>query len=272
MLSVSHLYVYPIKSLGGILLDQVQLTDRGLKHDRRLVLIDEDNRFISQREIARMALLQTALCGSKLIVFEKGNSGDAIEVDLKPAEGDVVKVILFKDESEGIVLDETVNSWFSKKLDVNCRLVYMPDRVRRAVDPVYAHNDEITAFSDGFPLLLIGQASLNDLNNRLNQWLPMNRFRPNIVFTGGAAFEEDTMKEFEISKIRFAAVKPCARCVVTTIDQETGARGKEPLKTLNQYRQLNNKIYFGQNILYKGDGVLRIGDELKVIQRQPYLL
>lgn len=272
MLSISHLYVYPIKSLGGILLDQVKLSDRGLEHDRRFVLIDDNSRFISQREVARMALLQTVICGNKLIVFEKGYSADSLELDLSPAMGDRVKVTLFKDESEGLVLNDAVNHWFSRKLDVNCRLVYMPDTVRRGVDPAYAHEDEITAFSDGFPLLLIGQSSLNDLNNRLDQWLPMNRFRPNIVFTGGAAFEEDTMKEVVINNISFSAVKPCARCVVTTIDQETGLKGKEPLRTLNKYRQLNNKLYFGQNILYKGDGALRIGDELKVMQRQPYLL
>lgn len=272
MLSVSHLYVYPVKSLGGILLDRVQLSDRGLEHDRRWVLIDDNNRFISQREVARMALLHPVICGSRLIVFEKGDSADVLGLDLIPANGDLIKVVLFKDESEGVVAEEAVNNWFSKKLDLNCRLVYMPDTVRRMVDPVYARDSEITAFSDGFPLLMIGQASLNDLNNRLDQWLPMNRFRPNIVFTGGAAFEEDTMKEVMINDISFSAVKPCARCVVTTIDQETGLKGKEPLRTLNKYRQLNNKLYFGQNILYKGAGMLRIGDELKVMQRQPYLL
>lgn len=272
MLSVSHLYVYPVKSLGGILLDEVKLSDRGLEYDRRWVLIDDNNRFISQREVSRMALLQPVICNNRLIIFEKGDSANILELDLIPVGGDWVKVALFKDESEGVIAEEAANRWFSTKLGLNCRLVYMPDGVRRAVDPVYAHSGEITAFSDGFPLLLIGQASLNDLNSRLDQWLPMNRFRPNIVFTGGAAFEEDTMKEAVVNNISFSAVKPCARCVVTTIDQETGLKGKEPLRTLNKYRQLNNKLYFGQNILYKGEGLLRIGDELKVLQRQPYLL
>jgi uncharacterized protein len=272
MLSISHLYVYPIKSLGGILLDQVELSDRGFRYDRRFVLIDDNNRFISQREVARMALLHTVICGNKLMVFEKGNSADMLELDLMPAGGDLVAVTLFKDDSEGMLLGEAINGWFSKKLDMKCRLVYMPDGVKRKVDHVYAHNNEITAFSDGFPVLMIGQASLDDLNNRVHHFLPMNRFRPNIVFSGGVAFEEDTMKEFEISGIHFFAVKPCARCVVTTIDQETGLKGKEPLRTLNQYRQLNKKLYFGQNILYKGEGVLKMGDALHVIQRQPYLL
>ncbi|MCH5717667.1 MOSC domain-containing protein [Niabella hibiscisoli] len=271
MLSVSHLYVYPIKSLGGILLDEVELTDRGLKNDRRFVLIDDNNRFISQRELAKMALLHTVICGNQLIVFEKGDSASLLQLDLYPSEGDRVDVILFDDASEGLLMNGPINDWFSKKLDRNCRLVYMPDKVERKVDPIYARHQEIAAFSDGFPVLMIGQSSLNDLNNRLDQWLPMNRFRPNIVFSGGAAFEEDTMKEVVINSVSFSAVKPCARCVVTTIDQETGLKGKEPLRTLNKYRQLNNKLYFGQNILYKGEGILRIGDELKVMQRQPYL-
>ncbi len=272
MLLISHLYVYPIKSLGGILLDEVALTDRGLENDRRFVLIDDNNRFISQRELAKMALLHTVICGNQLLVFEKGDSTNLLKLDLVPASGDLVHVVLFNDESEGWVMSKEINDWFTMKLDRNCRLVFMPDAVKRKVDPLYAHNSEIAAFSDGFPVLMIGQASLQDLNNRLDQWVPMNRFRPNIVFSGGTPFEEDTMKAVMINNISFSAVKPCARCVVTTIDQETGLKGKEPLRTLNKYRQLNNKLYFGQNILYRGAGILKIGDELKVMQRQSHLL
>ncbi len=115
-------------------------------------------------------------------------------------------------------------------------------------------------------LLMIGQASLDDLNKRLESTVPMNRFRPNIVFTGGTVFEEDTMQHFQINGIDLYAVKPCARCVVTTTDQETGATAKEPLKTLASYRTGNNKVYFGQNILYKEQGIIKVGDELNVVQ------
>jgi uncharacterized protein YcbX len=141
----------------------------------------------------------------------------------------------------------------------------MPDQTQRLIDVTYANNNEITSFSDGYPLLLIGQASLEDLNNRLAEPVAMNRFRPNIVFTGGTAFQEDNMKAFEISGINFYGVKPCARCVITTIDQSTGLKGKEPLKTLSTYRSRNNNIYFGQNLLYNGTGSLKIGDRINLL-------
>jgi uncharacterized protein len=120
-------------------------------------------------------------------------------------------------------------------------------------------------------VLMIGQASLDDLNSRLEIPVPMNRFRPNIVFTGGDPYQEDTMQHFRINGIDMFAVKPCARCVVTTTDQETGATAKEPLKTLATYRTGNNKVYFGQNILYKQQGTIKVGDELKVMETKDAL-
>jgi len=143
----------------------------------------------------------------------------------------------------------------------------MPDNTQRRVDGRYAHNKEITSFSDGYPLMLIGQASLDDLNSRLQSPLPMNRFRPNIVFTGGDPFLEDSMKQFEINGVRFFGVKLCARCVITTIDQQTTEKAKEPLKTLSTYRSKNNKIYFGQNLLFHGSGTISIGDAITIHQQ-----
>jgi uncharacterized protein YcbX len=161
-----------------------------------------------------------------------------------------------------------VDAWFTKQLGLSCRLVYMPESTHRFVDSRYAHHKEITSFSDGYPLLLIGQASLDDLNSRLPAPLPMNRFRPNIVFTGGTAFLEDSMKQFEINGIRFFGVKPCARCIITTIDQQTAEKAKEPLKTLSSYRMKNNKVYFGQNLLYEGTGVISIGDTITIHEQK----
>jgi uncharacterized protein YcbX len=148
----------------------------------------------------------------------------------------------------------------------------MPETTLRKVDPNYAHGDEITSFSDGFPLLMIGQASLDDLNSRLSQPLVMERFRPNIVFTGGSPFLEDEMAAFSIADIRFYAVKPCARCVITTIDLLTGEKGKEPLRTLGSYRRHNNKLYFGQNLLFDRPPEVRnisVGDAITLLQKQP---
>jgi uncharacterized protein YcbX len=266
MLSISHLYVYPIKSLGGIELNAARLTDRGIEHDRRWMLVDENNRFLTQREFSKLAMFRTAIHANELTVYEKGNEADKISVNLYPTGSELTKVQIWDDVCDAIEISGKANEWFSKKLNMSCKLIYMPDASIRKVDMDYALNNEITGFSDAYPLLMIGQASLDDLNSRLEMPVPMNRFRPNIVFTGGTAFEEDTMKHFQINGIDFYAVKPCARCVVTTTDQETGVTAKEPLKTLASYRTGNNKVYFGQNILYKNQGTIKVGDELKVVQ------
>lgn len=271
MLSISHLYVYPIKSLGGIELSSARLTDRGIEHDRRWMLVDENNRFLTQREFSKMTLLRTAIHANELTIYEKGNEVDKISVNLYPTGNGTVNVQVWDDVCEALVMSNEINEWFSQKLNMICKLVYMPDASIRKVDTEYAFNNELTGFSDAFPVLMIGQASLDDLNSRLEKPVPMNRFRPNIVFTDGTAFEEDTMKEFHINGITFYAVKPCARCVVTTTDQETGITSKEPLKTLSGYRTGNNKVYFGQNILYKNEGTIKVGDELKVVETKDAL-
>jgi len=140
----------------------------------------------------------------------------------------------------------------------------MPDNTHRITDQRYTSENSITSFSDAYPFLLIGQSSLDDLNSRLAEPLPMNRFRPNIVFTGGEPYREDMMHTFTIGNITFYGVKLCARCVMTTINQDNGTTGKEPLKTLARYRFKNNKIMFGQNLAHKGLGEIRVGDELVV--------
>lgn len=266
MLSISQLYVYPIKSLGGIEINEAHLTDRGFEHDRRWMLVDENNRFLTQREFSKMALLRTAIHANELAVYEKGNEAEKISLNLYPTGSNLITVQVWDDVCKAIEVSSEANEWFSNKLNMRCKLVYMPDASVRKVDAEYALNNELTGFSDAFPVLMIGQASLDDLNSRLENPVPMNRFRPNIVFIGGTPFEEDTMKEFEMNGITFYAVKPCARCVVTTTDQETGIIAKEPLKTLSGYRTGNNKVYFGQNILYKNNGTIKVGDELKVVQ------
>ncbi|WP_346238261.1 MOSC domain-containing protein [Niabella insulamsoli] len=271
MYFISDLYIYPVKSLSGIRLEQAKLTDRGFQYDRRFVLIDENNRFLSQRELPKMTLLQPVISGDKLFIFEKRNAGDVFELPLQPDSGKECPVQMFKDVSRGVLVDEAADRWFSKKLGVACRLVYMPDEVRRPVDADFAINGDIAGFSDGYPLLMIGQASLNDLNSRLEWPVPMNRFRPNLVVSGAAPFEEDTMKAFTINGVSFYAVKSCARCVITTIDQESGHQGREPLKTLSTYRNLEKRICFGQNVLFNGSGEIKVGDLLEVAQRQPHL-
>ena len=269
MLQVSGLYVYPIKSLGGIAVDSALVTSRGLQHDRRLMLVDEDNRFLTQRVHPMMAWLQPVLEDGCLLIHHKKNSADSLHIPLQPQGSECVRVTVWDDDCEAILYDEKVNQWFSRALGFSCRLVYMPDSSERKVDKKYALREEITSFSDGYPMLLIGQASLDDLNKRLDIPVPMNRFRPSIVFTGGEPFAEDQFQAFTVNTIQFNGVKPCGRCVVTTIDQDDLSISKEPLKTLSSFRLKNNKVLFGQNLLHHGEGIIRVGDRMNVTNYQP---
>jgi uncharacterized protein YcbX len=261
MLTVTELYIYPVKSLGGISLESAALTDRGFEYDRRWMLVDSNNRFLSQRELPQMALLQAELGEKGLIVKHKNKDHAPLFIPLE-TKGESCMVSVWEDRCQGQWVNNEVDEWFRAMLSVPCRLVYMPDTSHRRVDGRYATNKEITSFSDGYPLLLAGQASLDDLNKRLPSPVPMNRFRPNIVFSGGAPYQEDEFKHFQIAGISFFGVKRCARCVITTIDQHTMIRNKEPLRTLNEYRRTNNKIYFGQNLLFLGEGIISVGDHI----------
>jgi uncharacterized protein YcbX len=264
MLQISELYIYPIKSLAGILVNEARVTLTGFEHDRRWMLVDENNLFISQREAPEMALMKTAIESNGLKITYKGN--DLFISFLTPTLGCRAAVTIWDDTCTAEYVSNEADKWFSTMLGINCRLVYMPDDTRRIADQRYAHENDITSFADAYPFLIIGQASLDDLNSRLPAPLPMNRFRPNIVFTGGSPFEEDTMACFTIGDIEFYGVKLCARCVITTIDQGNATKGKEPLKTLASYRRKENKILFGQNLVHKGDGIITIGDTMEVLK------
>jgi len=265
MLQVSELYIYPIKSLPGIALTKAMVTDRGFEHDRRWMLVDENNRFISQREFAQMTQLKVAIENDNLVIRHKfKNQHFSIPLN-PPAAAEWTAVTIWDDTCDAQFVSNEADVWFSDMLGINCRLVYMPNQSKRQVDERYAPKDNVTSFSDAYPFLMIGQASLNDLNNRLIEAVPIDRFRPNIVFTGGEPFEEDLIAHFKIGDLNFYGVKLCARCVVITINQENGTKAKEPTKTLASYRSKNKKIYFGQNLIHTGEGAVSIGDKLNII-------
>jgi uncharacterized protein len=269
MLSISQLYIYPIKSLGGIAVSTALVKDRGLENDRRFMLVDGNGLFLTQRERPSMALLRTSIQGLELIVWHKDHQSGRLRLPLVPEPAlSTTTVKVWDDYCEAQYVSDEADKWFTEKLNSLCRLLYMPESTKRMVDPVYALSNDITSFSDGYPVLLIGQSSLDDLNSRMNEVLPMDRFRPNIVMAGGQPFEEDSMEQFSVNGVNFYGVKLCARCVVTTTNQETGVMGKEPLKTLATYRMANNKVYFGQNVLCEGEGVIRSGDEIVVLKRK----
>ena len=271
MLQLSEIYIYPVKSLGGIRLEEAEITDRGLQYDRRWMLIDENNRFISQREYSRLALFEVVIQDSDLVVTDR-KSGKILRVAHTSIHLNIfpINVTVWDDEVVAVEVSQIANDFFTQALGMSTRLVYMPEESHRKTDANYSlHGDEITSFSDGYPILIIGQSSLDDLNNRLAEPITINRFRPNFVFTGGNEFEEEEWHEFKVGGIRFFGVKPCARCIMTTIDPQTGEKeGKEPLLTLNRYRKAGNKILFGQNVLISQVGKVSVGDIIEVISRK----
>ncbi|MBW8685578.1 MOSC domain-containing protein [Chitinophaga rhizophila] len=263
MLQVSQLFIYPVKSLGGIALDKADITDRGFLYDRRWMLIDDNNRFLTQREHYIMALFKLQLQPDGIAVRFKDAT---FTIPFEPQTNISEQVVIWNDTCTAIIVSEAANQWFSERMQLPCRLVYMPDNAHRQVETDYAQNGEIVSFADAYPFLLIGQASLDELNSRLEQPVPINRFRPNIVFTGGSPYQEDEMHQFTIGNVTFYGVKPCGRCVMTTVDQQTASKGQEPLRTLAGYRTSNKKVLFGQNLLHNGQGVIHTGDILHLIE------
>lgn len=261
MLRISQLYIYPVKSLGGIPLNTARVTDRGLEYDRRWLLIDDNHIQLTQREHPAMALFTPTITAAGVDILYRPTQ-QRYTIPFQPQTNNYADVQCWDDTVRAQFVDPQADAWFSDLLKLNCRLVYMPDDTQRQTDLNYTPEGHITSFSDAYPFLLIGEASLEELNSRLDQPLPMNRFRPNIVFSGGAPFEEDQLHDFTIGKIRFSGVKLCARCVMTTVNQLTAQQGKEPLRTLARYRAKNNKILFGQNLIHHGLGQLTVGDEL----------
>ncbi len=266
MLVISEINIYPIKSLRGISLHSSNVTDRGLEYDRRWMLVDHKGNFMTQREYPQMALINVEIKDDGLSVYHRKKNLSPLFIPFKIKTVQKAVVPIWDDTCSVILLGNEFDNWFTEALDINCFLVYQPDETKRFVDEKYSKNKELVSLADAYPFLIIGQSSLDDLNSRLEIHLPMNRFRPNIVFSGGKPFEEDDIKEFKIGSVFFYAVKPCSRCVITTTNQETAERLDEPLKTLAAYRKFNNKVLFGMNLIHKGSGKINVGDCIEIIE------
>jgi uncharacterized protein YcbX len=248
MRKLSEIFIYPIKSLGGISLQSSVVEARGLKYDRRFLLVDENAEFITQRDFPQMALLKLSFAENGFKVLNSKNSSE-IYIPFESASKEIVKVKIWRDFCSAVVVNKDIDLWFSNAINKKCSLVYMPDNEKRIVEKKYINEEHIVSFADAYPFLIIGQASLDDLNCKLEIPIPINRFRPNFVFMGGNPYEEDGWENFKIGNAEFKAVKPCARCVITTTDQENAVRNVEPLKTLAKYRKMNNGVMFGMNLI-----------------------
>jgi hypothetical protein len=291
--NTSQINIYPVKSLKGIGLNSAVVEKRGLRFDRRWMLTDRNGMFFTQRETPRMAAVTVTVGDDVLTASAEGF--EDVEVPMSPDTGTRQAVTVWQSTVEGEVYDGRVNEWFSQVLGRECQLVLMPESTERHVNEQFDSGEDIVSFADGYPLLLIGEGSLDELNRRIQlnngsdagrvpalHPIPMNRFRPSIVVKGSEPFAEDNWAKIRVGEAIFRVVKPCARCVMTTIDQDRGeVVGKEPLRTLATFRKASvvrpegyeqfghgsTSVLFGENLIPDNPGVtVNIGDEVEVLE------
>ncbi|MFH9616328.1 MOSC domain-containing protein [Streptomyces pratensis] len=269
--ALSAVYIHPVKSLAAHAADEAAVEPWGLDGDRRWMLIDNESKVVTQRQQPRIAQLSARILpGGGLILSAPGSPSLTVEV---PDPAHTVVAELYPGKVELAVAAEAAHAWFSARLGAEVRLVHLdaPSH-RRPVDPEFGRPGETVSLADGFPLLLTAGASLDALNSWVARGdhpeegpLPMNRFRPNVVVDGTAPWAEDDWKRIEIGEVAFRVVKPCGRCVITTTDQRTAERGKEPLRTLARHRRDGKYLLFGRHMIPEGTGVIRVGDPVRVI-------
>ncbi len=259
---LTQLKIYPVKSLPGISLEESIVEERGFKYDRRWMLVDNEYMFITQRLFPQMVFIDVKIEKCELVFTHKRKNIEPLKISLTKFPHKVVDVIVWDDFCEANQYSEEVNNWFSDAIDFQCKLVYMPKTTERKTSTKYFNESKNISFADGYPFLIIGEESLNYLNSKLVKDVSMDQFRPNIVFSGGSEHEEDNWNNIKIGELKFSVVKPCARCVITTIDPSSANKNKEPLATLSTYRNFNNKIMFGQNIIGLSKGKLTIGQKI----------
>ena len=262
-LTLKEIWIYPVKSLGGILLENASVKRKGLQYDRRWMLIDQAGVAMTQRVYPEMALFKLKLNESNISIAYTRDQRiiSSNQVPLAtPSSDKWLCAQVWDDQVNVLEVDADLSEWFSHQLKTDCRLVAFPEEKSRPVDPRYDVNNDQVSLADAYPFLIIGQSSLDDLNNRLVEPVPMNRFRPNFVFMGGEPYAEDKWRNLSIGTIPFVAVKKSDRCVLTTVNQDTAEKGAEPLRTLSGYRKVENKVYFGQNLIALKEGQVSVGE------------
>ncbi|APV48371.1 hypothetical protein BWI17_00920 [Betaproteobacteria bacterium GR16-43] len=257
--TLTALHIYPVKSLSGIALQEAEVTPRGLRHDRRFMVVNPSGEFFTQRDIPRMATVWTEIEGGKLRLAAP-DVGE-VEVEAEPKAGDAMRVLVWNSTCDAIAPSPEADAWLTEYLGAPCRLAYMHDASKRQTNPRFG-GEHIVSFADGYPFLVTNEASLADLNGRLSRPVPMNRFRANLVIAGAPAFAEDGWGDFKVGSTAFRMAKPCGRCQVTTTDQTSGeVMGPEPLSVLTAYRDSKEfGARFGMNAVALSGGTIRVGD------------
>lgn len=266
-LKITDLWIYPIKSIAGIQLTQAKVEKRGLQYDRRWVLADEQGTFVHQRDYPEMALLQPEINGDTMTIRHKTKEVAPMSFSMSEPTSTPIDVTVWDDTCAAKPVDKEADQWFSQIIGKNVRLLYMHEDSVRQADQRYAiETTDKVSFADGYPVLIISEASLGLLNSKTDEHIPMNRFRGNIIVSGAQAHEEDRLRKITIGEVEMYGVKPCARCIMTTIDVDTAQKGKEPLKSLATYRKLGHKILFGENFIPGNEGQVMVGDTLEILE------
>jgi uncharacterized protein len=264
-MQLSECFIHPVKSCAAVACAQLEIEPRGPRHDRRYMVVDPEGRFLTGRKLPRMVLIRATPGDHGLTLDAPGMP--TLHLPAPAPAGARTTVQVWGDKVSAVAMGAEAEAWLSGFLESDARLVWMDADAARALDPDRARPGDEVSFADGFPLLLIGQAALDGLNARLQAPLPMTRFRPNLVFSGGVAHAEDGWRRIRVGRVEFDVVKPCTRCVFTTVDPATGAvdPSGEPLATLKSYRRGERGITFGMNLIARGEGRVKVGDALEVI-------
>ncbi|MCK8667556.1 MOSC domain-containing protein [Pseudomonas azerbaijanoccidens] len=268
MLRLSALYRYPLKSGKGEILQQIDLDKLGLDGDRRWMLVDEaSGRFLTQRAVAQMSQL-SALWNAEggLTLSAPGHA--SIDIALPGHDAELRGVTIWRDTLRVPDAGDAAGAWVSEFIGKPTRLVQVPLDRARTTQSGFGKDDDQVAFADGFPLLLIGQASLEDISQKVGRPMEMLRFRPNLVIDGSEAYAEDGWKRIRIGDVEFRVVKSCSRCILTTIDPQTGERShdREPFASLQKYRSTEDGAMFGQNLVNDSNGRLEVGMPVEILE------
>lgn len=267
---ITQLITYPIKSCAGISHDEITIDTMGLCGDRQWMLVDQEGVFLSQRKHPEMALIQPALTASTLELSAPGMN--RLLVNLSPSSHGI-QVTVWNDTFDANLLSTAADQWFSEFLGFTVHLVHYAADSFRQIDLNYSQPGQTVAFADGFPVLVVHQASLDQLNETLSQAVEMSRFRPNIVLrTSAVAWSELNWQKLTSGSLQLNLTKPCSRCIMTGIDQQTGRQtGTEVLKTLKQKFSHQDKAIFGINAIpdtgHHHSAYLKVGMQLKVFQK-----
>ncbi len=270
MLKVSRLFLYPIKSLEGIAVSSAEVTEKGFKNDRRFMLVDAENRFLTIRQYPKMTRLQPELKEDGIKVISLDTDMAPLFIPFPTPQEKLEKVIIWNAEVAAQSVSDDINSWFSQALGTSLKLVFMPQRSMRPVDTTtgFKPAGKFISFADAYPFMMMGEASLSDLNRRYegDTSFDFDRFRPSLVFSGGYPNQEDELEKFSINGIAFQGLENCARCTIPNVDPQTGIVdvNAEPLATLSKYRLQNRKVNFGRNVVHSGTGTIRIEDILEL--------